>query len=80
VKLPRNASGRELAKALRTLGYEVTRSTGSHLRLTTVLNGQHHLTIPDHDQLRVGTLAAILAAVAAHHRIEREDLLRRLFG
>jgi hypothetical protein len=40
VRLPRSVSGPELAKALQRLGYEVTRQTGSHMRLTTNLNGQ----------------------------------------
>jgi hypothetical protein len=40
----------------------------------------HHLTVPAHDPLKVGTLAAILGDVAAHLEIERDELLRRLFG
>ena len=35
MKLPRDVSGVDLAKRLGRLGYEVTRQTGSHLRLTT---------------------------------------------
>jgi len=35
MKLPRDVSGDDLAKALRVLGYEVTRQTGSHYRVTT---------------------------------------------
>jgi predicted RNA binding protein YcfA (HicA-like mRNA interferase family) len=35
MKLPRNLSGNDLAQALKKLGYDVTRQTGSHLRLTT---------------------------------------------
>lgn len=34
MKLPRDLVGADLASALRTLGYEVTRHTGSHMRLT----------------------------------------------
>jgi hypothetical protein len=41
---------------------------------------EHHLTIPLHDPLRIGTLAAILADVAAHHGMTRETLITRLFG
>jgi len=46
MKLPRNLSGERLTKELRKLGYELTRQTGSHIRLTTQQNGEHHLTIP----------------------------------
>ncbi len=59
MKLPRDVSGDDLAKALKKLGYEVTRQTGSHLRLTTTEGGQHHVTVPRHDPLRVGTLASM---------------------
>ena len=49
------------------------------IRLTTRRGGEHHITIPDHDPLRPGTLSAILRDVAAHARLAREDLLRLLF-
>ncbi len=80
MKIPRDLSGKELAQALKSLGYQVTRQTGSHLRLTTREQGEHHLTIPQHHPLRVGTLAAILADVAEHFKLSREELIKRLFG
>jgi predicted RNA binding protein YcfA (HicA-like mRNA interferase family) len=80
MKLPRDLSGLDLARALRPLGYSVTRQTGSHLRLTTAEGGQHHVTIPAHDPLKVGSLAAVLGDVAEHFEISRDELLRRLFG
>ena len=49
------------------------------MRLTTHENGEHHVTIPRHDPLRVGTLSAILGDVAQHFGITREELARRLF-
>lgn len=79
MKVPRDLSGAELVKRLERLGYGVTRQTGSHLRLSCTAHGEHHLTIPNHDPLRIGTLAAILAAVAAHHGITRDALLQKLF-
>jgi predicted RNA binding protein YcfA (HicA-like mRNA interferase family) len=80
VKLPRDLSGAELAKALARVGYRVTRQTGSHLRLTNDAPTVHHVTIPAHDPLKVGTLAAIVADVGAHLKLDRDQLLRRLFG
>jgi predicted RNA binding protein YcfA (HicA-like mRNA interferase family) len=79
VRLPRDLSGRELAHALRRYGYEVTREVGSHMRLTTQQGGEHHVTIPDHANLRVGTLASILADIAGHLGIERSALASELF-
>jgi predicted RNA binding protein YcfA (HicA-like mRNA interferase family) len=80
MRLPRDLSGRDLAKALGKLGYETTRQTSSHMRLTTQRNGEHHVTIPDHHPIRVGTLAGILADVAQHHNLTRDRLARELFG
>jgi hypothetical protein len=40
LKLPRDVSGDDLAKALVELGDRATRQTGSHLRLTTTERGE----------------------------------------
>jgi predicted RNA binding protein YcfA (HicA-like mRNA interferase family) len=79
MRLPRDLSGSDLAQALRKLGYSMTRQAGSHLRLTTYEHGEYHLTIPQHTPLRIGTLSAILADVATHFDITREQLFERLF-
>jgi len=80
MKLPRDLSGTELAKALGRIGYRVSRQTGSHIRLTTDSPTQHHVTVPAHDPLKLGTLSAILGDVAAHQKVSRDVLLDRLFG
>lgn len=79
MRLPRDVSGRDLSRALGALGYEVVRQTGSHIRLTSRSEPQHHVTIPDHPALRVGTLAGVVADVAAHLGLTREQVLERLF-
>ena len=78
MKLPRDISGLDLARALGRLGYVITRQSGSHLRLTLPDSPQHHLTIPAHEALKIGTLAAILTEVAARLGTDRAELLRRL--
>ena len=78
MKLPRDVSGNELAKALKAFGYQVTRQIGSHLRLTTMEGGEHHVTIPRHDPLRIGTFASILDDVAMHLSLSRDELLTRM--
>jgi predicted RNA binding protein YcfA (HicA-like mRNA interferase family) len=81
LRLPRDLSGAELASLLRRYGYEVTRQTGSHLRLTSRLNGrEHHISIPRHRTLKVGTLGGVLADVAGYLQIDRETLVQGLFG
>ena len=80
MRLPRDLSGDELAKKLERLGYRTTRQTGSHLRLTTERGGEHHITIPRHKDLRVGTLSAIFTDIAYHLAINRDELMEILFG
>ncbi|MEO6390346.1 MAG: type II toxin-antitoxin system HicA family toxin [Pyrinomonadaceae bacterium] len=78
MRLPRDISGVDLIKALKSFGYEVTRQTGSHVRLSTSKNGTHHITIPNHSPLRIGTLAAILDGVSEHFKITRQALLQQI--
>ena len=79
-RLPRNLSGDELVKKLRGYGYGVTRQTGSHVRPTrTAGGGEHHVTIPNHRTLRVGTLN-ILTDVAAELGRDKDEVVDELFG
>jgi predicted RNA binding protein YcfA (HicA-like mRNA interferase family) len=78
--LPRDVSGADLARRLSRIGYRVTRQTGSHIRLTIDAPVQHHVTVPKHDALRLGTLSSILEDVAAHLEITRDDIIARLFN
>lgn len=80
MRLPRDLRGEELAVLPRRYDYEVTRQTGSHMRLTTTRGGGHHVIVPRHKSLRVGTLSAILRDVAEHLGIPRQTLLETLFG
>lgn len=79
MRLPRDLSGRDLATALARLGYRQTHQSGSHIRLTTQRGGEHHVTIPDHSPLKIGTLGGILRDVAEHAGLSRDELLQLLF-
>ena len=79
MKIPRSISGVTLAKKLEKLGYSITRQSGSHIRLTTQLSGEHHITIPKNDPLKVGTLSSILNAVAEHFITTKEAIRKDLF-
>ncbi len=79
MKIPRDVHASELIKSLRVLGYQFVRQDGSHIRLTTQLNGKHHVTIPNHKTLKTGTLTrGVLKPVAAHHKLTLEELLQKL--
>ncbi len=79
MKLPRAITGRELVAALSELGYSISRQSGSHVRITTNRNGTHHVTVPDHRPIKVGTLSAILRDVAEHHGMDRDHLIALIF-
>ena len=80
MKLPRDLDGKKLAALLRPYGYEITRQTGSHLRLTSALKGrEHHVTLPAHKELSVGTLHSILREVAKYLEMGLPVLLDDLF-
>jgi predicted RNA binding protein YcfA (HicA-like mRNA interferase family) len=78
VKTPRDVSGPDLVRALKALGYDRIRQDGSHIRLTTQLDGEFHVTVPNHQPLRLGTFKSILKLVATHHRLTVEELLEKL--
>ena len=81
MNLPRDLSGTQPAQLLGRHGYEITRQTGSHLRLTSRIKGtEHHIAIPAHDSLKVGTLSAILADVASYLEIDRAALIEDIFS
>jgi len=81
MKLPRDVGGEELAVLLARYGYKITRQTGSHMRLTSTAEGfENHITIPEHKPLKVGTLDSIVNEIAAYLEIERQELVKELFG
>ncbi len=80
MKVPRNLSSDRLIQLLANFGYEITRQTGSHIRLTTQENGRHHITIPAHNPLKIGTLNSILRSVAEHSGLTKDELLEKMFN
>ena len=80
MKTPRDIKGESLVKLLfKHFGYEQTRQEGSHLRLTTTQNGTHHVTVPKHNPVKIGTLNKILSDVAMHFGLTRDQVAGRLF-
>ena len=73
-------SAKNLIKLLKVYGYEVVSQRGSHIKVTTQQNGEHHLAIPNHDPIKIGTLNAILRQVAEHADKSREDIFKELFS
>lgn len=78
MRIPRDIPADRLIRSLHVLGYEVTRQKGSHIRLTTNLDGEHHEVIPNHNPIKIGTLQHILKSIAQHHSMKLDELLNRL--
>lgn len=79
MKLPRDLSGQLLVKHLtKRWGYQQVHQVGSHIILQTQDPSSHRIAVPAHDPLRIGTLNAILASVAAHKQVAKEEILRDL--
>ena len=80
MKLPRDISGEKLITLLAKYGYHETRRTGSHVRLTTTFRGgEHHLTVPAHDPLKIGTLNNIIMDVASYLEMDKQTVIKKLF-
>jgi predicted RNA binding protein YcfA (HicA-like mRNA interferase family) len=76
MKLPRDLSGAELIKLLcKHHGYCQLDQEGSHVILQTETPRHHRLAVPNHNPLRIGTLNAILRAVADAKGVAKEDIL-----
>ena len=79
-RIPRDVSGRLLVQVLKRYGYAVTRQTASHIRLTCRIQGrEHHVTIPDHNYVKIGTLNSILNNLAAFWAKSKEEIVKELF-
>jgi predicted RNA binding protein YcfA (HicA-like mRNA interferase family) len=80
LKLPRDLGSDDLIMALKKFGYERTRTSGSHIRLTTKVNGEHHITIPQSKSLRVGTLSHIVGDIAVHFDMNKDIFIEALLN
>lgn len=80
-RIPRNVSGKELAKLLsKEFNYTFERETGSHIRIVSTYKGiEHKITIPDHKEIKIGTLNNILKDICSYLGINKEELITKLF-
>lgn len=78
MKLPRNVTGERLARVLERIGYERIGQRGSHLHMMTRDHGEHHVVVPIHRPIKVGTLSSIIRDIADHQGLSRDELLHRL--
>jgi len=81
LKLPRDLSGKDFVQLLHPYGYVIVRQHGSHIRLVSNFRGTpHHVTVPDHPELKIGTLRALLRLVSEYLEMDISTLAQELFG
>ena len=79
MKISRDISSDNIIQLLKKYDYKITRQTGSHIRLTSNLKGiEHHITIPGHKDLKVGTINSILNDISKYLEIDKEILIKNL--
>ena len=79
MKIPRDVSGIHLADVLcRKWQYAKVHQVGSHIILETSTPSHQRIAIPDYNPLRLGTLTAILRAVARHKDVSRDAIIADL--
>lgn len=80
MKIPKNLSASDLIKSLEKLGYFPTRQKGSHIRLSSNNIPQHHITIPNHRPIKIGTLNSILNEICENNNLTKSELIHKLFS
>jgi hypothetical protein len=81
LRLPRDVSGEELVRALRKLGYELTRQTESHMRVTSKASGKRASRHDSGTQaIEGGDAGADFSGRRANLELTREELAKELFG
>jgi hypothetical protein len=48
------------------------------MKVTTLENGEHHLAIPNHSPIKIGTSNGIISLVAQHFGLSKNEVLQRL--
>lgn len=70
-------SGKDLARALKSLGYDLVHQRGSHMKMQKLYEGHKHtIVIPNHKELDRGTLKSILRKLSRY--IPEEQILSLL--
>lgn len=80
-KIPRDINGQKLCRLLNKFDFKITRQTGSHIRLTSNYSDiEFHITIPNHDPIKIGTLNKILKEISDYLKKSKDDLVKEIFS
>ncbi|MFN8673605.1 MAG: type II toxin-antitoxin system HicA family toxin [Candidatus Sericytochromatia bacterium] len=80
MKIPRDINGQDILKSLERIGYEKTKQTGSHMKLTKKLDSrEHNITISNHNPIKIGTLNSIIKDLSENLKLSKEEIFKILF-
>jgi predicted RNA binding protein YcfA (HicA-like mRNA interferase family) len=79
MKLPRNVSDNELIKFLQKIGDFISRQKGNLQLSCNLPSGEHLITIPNQDPIKMGTLSSILSDISQAHKISKQELINKIF-
>lgn len=79
MKVPRDVDAIELVTLLKRHGYSVIRQTGSHIRLSKIVdNKEHAITVPNHKPIKIGVLQNIVKDVCSANGLEINAFYQQL--
>jgi len=79
MKVPRDVNASELITFLKRHGYSVIRQTGSHIRLSKIVdNKEHAITVPNHKPIKIGVLQNIVKDVCNVNGLEINAFYQQL--
>ena len=79
MKVPRDVNAADLINLLKHYGYSVIKQTGSHIRLSKVLDaGEHSITIPNHKPIKIGTLQSIAKDICLVNNLNINEFYHQL--
>ena len=79
MKVPRDVNADDFIKLLVRYGYVVIRQSGSHIRLSKQTSkGEHVITVPNHNTIKIGTLQSIVKDVCNVNMLDIQSLYSQL--
>jgi len=79
MKVPRDVDASELITLLKRHGYSAIRQTGSHIRLSKIINSKEHaITVPNHKPIKIGVIQNIAKDVCSANGLEINAFYQQL--
>ena len=79
MRVPRDVDAVDLINLLRRYGYSAIKQTGSHIKLSKILDAREHsITIPNHKPIKIGTLQSIAKDICLINNVTINEFYQQL--